>query len=68
MWTRKLAMAGLLLSLSGAAIAGPCDPPPPSPPMSWKDWIIELILDAMLTGPIHDYSPIECTDVEIFFE
>ena len=70
--SRLFAVASLAMVLAAPAFASDCPPPGSSPlgdgkNMSWGDYLIELVLE-LIIGPVAPYSPIECTDVEIFFE
>ena len=71
MLKRSLMVLTFVAAFSGSALAS-C-PPPGSSPLgtgsgkSWGDWLVEQIL-VLIIGPVQDYQPMECTDVEIYFE
>lgn len=71
MLKRSLMVITFVAAFSGSALAS-CPPPGSSPlgtgsEMSWGDWLIEQVLELIL-GPSAPYQPMECTDVEIYFE
>lgn len=70
--SRLFAVASLAMALAAPSFASDCPPPGSSPlgestNQSWSDYLTNLILDLIL-GPSLPYQPMECTDVEIFFD
>lgn len=71
MLKRSLLVLTMVAAFSGSAMAA-CPAPGSSPlgdssSMSWSDWFANKILDLIL-GPALPYEPMECTDVEIYFD